>query len=349
MNISIGTISTLGIKHLVYAMNAFGLDSSSVLSVAGISPDDLNDPEHRFPLPQAGLVWQAALSLSGDEDIGLKLARMHLPKDRDVLTYLVGTSPTVGDGIRRLCRFFPLIGDSPQLLLREERELMIFEHRIQAPVVLPRCVVEFPMAINVLAIRDSLGPDWAPMEVRFAHDSPANTSLHKEIFRCPVGFGAEADSIVLLRSLIDQPLETSNPNLGNVLERYAVEMLSRLPEHVPRDQAEGDFLNKLRHQVAIRLCDGEPRVEDVARACGMSARTMHRRLKDRSMSFREIVDGLRLTMAKHRLEEGSLSIDEIAFTLGFSEASAFRRAFRRWTGMSPSIYRQSELSVSLLS
>ena len=91
--------------------------------------------------------------------------------------------------------------------------------------------------------------------------------------------------------------------------------------------------------IAEELCDGEPTLDRLARRLHMSARTLHRRLAEESTTFRQVVSEVRQELAERHLREGKLAIAEIAFLLGFSEASAFHRAFKRWTGLSPQKYR----------
>lgn len=327
-----GTISALALRPMVVGLDALGYPTDSILQNVGLSRHEILEPENRFPMPTAGGLWQAVLDHNGDRDIGLKLAQKDdKPDSLDVVGHLLMTSPTVGDAWRRLCHFSPLICSDLEMRLGEDKSGVCLEHRMRAPVPLPRCVSEYPLATNVLRLRSLFGDSWNPLEVRFAHQRPQDIDLHQKIFRCPIVFGAAVDALVVPQDFLQEPLSTAYPSLVAVLERYAQDQLARLPND--------EVLDNVKNQIVLRLGDGEPRADQVARACGMSARTMHRRLKDKGTSYKGLVDELRLALAKQHLASGALSVAEIAFLLGFSEGRAFRRAFRRWTGKAPSSFR----------
>lgn len=168
--------------------------------------------------------------------------------------------------------------------------------------------------------------------MRFEHKAPGNIDEYRRIFRCPVSFSEEESSVTFDTSLLDVRLRGANAELLNVLEGHVEAFLAHLPRST-------DFAARVQQAVADGIQDGRFGLEATARALHMSPRTVQRRLRAESTSHREILDGVRKELAQRYLRERDLSVDQVAYFLGFSEPSAFHRAFRRWTGMTPAGYR----------
>jgi AraC-like DNA-binding protein len=147
-------------------------------------------------------------------------------------------------------------------------------------------------------------------------------------------FAGEMNAMVLRRDLLDTPLVRADPRLCVILDRQVRETLERLPKTT-------DLSERVRQIVAEKLTAGEPKIGEIARGLGMSARTLQRQLDRDGTKFRELIDALRRELAVSHLKEKEIPIAEVAFLLGFSEASAFHRAFKRWSGQTPAEFRQS--------
>jgi AraC-like DNA-binding protein len=170
--------------------------------------------------------------------------------------------------------------------------------------------------------------------VCFEHPRPRTVDEHRRIFGCEVGFDAPEHAVTFHRDALVLPVVQADPRLGALIDRYAEELLRRLP----RGNALSD---RVRQLVAESLCDGDHGLEPIAGRLRMSPRTLQRRLQDESTSHQQIVDELRHELALKYLAEPAVSIGEVAFLLGFSDPSAFHRAFRRWTGTTPGEHRRS--------
>jgi len=185
-------------------------------------------------------------------------------------------------------------------------------------------------------VRESLGrEDWAPRSVWFAHPAPPDTSELLAYFRTSaVEFARGSNRIACSARELELPFASGDQALLAVLDEQAQAVVASKP-------APGDpFYNRLREQIRIALRQGPPKLEDVAAALHMSPRTLQRRLRERDMSFQAVVDEVRHRLALMYLDRSELSVGEIAFLLGYSELRAFARAFRRWTGTSPSELRE---------
>jgi AraC-like DNA-binding protein len=169
--------------------------------------------------------------------------------------------------------------------------------------------------------------------VSFRHSPPADLSEHRRLFRAPIRFNRPVNGVVLRRALLDAPLVKADPGLCGVLERHVRELVERMPKATA-------LSDRVRELVASELSTGGASAATVARKLHMSRRTLQRQLGADGTTFRALFDMLRRDLAMHYLGERKIAIAEVAFLLGFSEASAFYRAFNRWYGTTPTAYRR---------
>ena len=186
---------------------------------------------------------------------------------------------------------------------------------------------------GVRAGRIVTNQDWKPHEVRFAHSSPPRPRDHEQFFKAPVCFGAGENALVLPRPVLELSCAAADPALLGMLDRYATERLRRTP-------ASATFVDRVRAELSEELHDGDPSAEGLARRLKMSVRTLNRKLAAEETSYRQLLDRLRHRLAVRLLNDRRVSVSEVAFLAGFSELSAFNRAFKRWTGLTPSAFRQ---------
>ena len=156
--------------------------------------------------------------------------------------------------------------------------------------------------------------------------------MHQRIFRCPVHFAQRHTALVFSRALLATPLIDADVGLARVLERHATEKLQSLPGFANLDQ-------RVRAVVFRELGTGRLTAESVARQLGMSSRSLHRSLAALSCSYRSILDGVRREIALRVLRDSDVAISEVRDRIGFATAPGFHRAFRRWTGSTPTIFR----------
>lgn len=318
---------------LAFAEHA-GVERSRLLTAAGLRAEELEDPEARIPLEAEGRVWEEAARLSGDADFGLHAAELLRPGAFDVLDYAVRASPTLGEAVQRLARFNRLLHDMAEIRLEVEGGIARVVHRFPGdPRGAVRQAAEFTVASWVVIGRQATGQDFTPREVGFQHAAPANTEAHRRLFRAPVRFGQDRNTLVLDVGLLSLPLQRGDPGLCAVLDRHAEDLLARLPRAEPFEEA-------LRRAICEELRGGQPSVAAVAARLHVSGRTLQRRLESAGASFHELVDTLRRELALRHLADPRTSLSEVSFLLGFSEPRAFHRAFKRWMGTTPGAWRE---------
>jgi AraC-like DNA-binding protein len=171
----------------------------------------------------------------------------------------------------------------------------------------------------------------APREVVFRHAAPSTDRFHRDYFGCRVTFDAPLNGIDFATSQLSRPTLLADEGLSH----YLLAQLDDLRLQTSERSLEED----VRGAVADSLPDGQPSKSQVARRLGMSERTLHRRLAERGESFQTIATDARREAAESLLRSGSHSLAEVAFLTGFSDQSAFTRAFKRWTGRKPASFR----------
>jgi AraC-like DNA-binding protein len=204
---------------------------------------------------------------------------------------------------------------------------------VDPAIEIPRQHNEYGIAVMLGTIRLMAGSQWAPSEVQFSHPTPRDSSEHTRLFRCPVSFGCASNAVVMEREFVDRTVPAADPRLYPILQRYLDRVLSEMPE-------EDGLLVSVRKAVGESMRDTDPTLTQVARKVVLSPRTLQRRLKDRGIDFMRLVDDTRRRFAFNYLRDPEHTFTEIAYLLGYSEVSAFNRAFKRWTGSTPSDYRR---------
>lgn len=319
---------------VVDACSALGVDTDAVLAAAEIDPAVVADPEGRVSLDQMRVFWSEAVSRSGDPAIGLHAAQQLPHGHNGLIDYLFGYAPTVGDGIGLMMRYLPIMNNWIVSTIDVDPDyatlgLDVVWHDI------PRTTAEYVFGLLVVRGRAVWRVDWAPALIRFefpAPRPPEPVGEHARVFGCGIEFGAEATEMIVERAVWDTAVATADPGLVALLRRQADEVLHRLP-------AASGFVDEVREVVRARLTESNQGIEQVAGELHMSPRTLQRRLAEEDTSYASLVDEVRLEAAKQALADPTNSLADIAFLIGFEEQSSFSRAFKRWTGTSPSEHR----------
>jgi AraC-like DNA-binding protein len=301
-----------------------GLDVDGLLRDLRIPPAELDDPDMRMPVPTLERAWAKFTAASSDEAFGLHLAQGTEEGAFEVLDYAVSFSSTVGDAVDRVARYYRLVSDDMAIqVLRGPRvthvvRLMGGRH--------PQGQDAF-FATLLKRLRDVSGAALGPREVFFDTAPHAQREL-AAFFRCPVRFARARSELIFASSDLELPVHAAKPRLAALLDRYAAELLARLP-------AAASYADHVRRAIAHAIQRGSLTVTAVAREMHASPRTVQRRLADAGTTHTRLVDEVRRELAMRYIESPRLSITEIAFLLGYEDEGSFRRTFRKWTGKSP--------------
>jgi AraC-like DNA-binding protein len=325
------------LRGLVYASSAVGVDRAQLLARIGVSEAEL-ERDTSVPTHVMAQAWQVAPELSGDPLFGLHAAEHAAVGSYDILDYLFLTSGTLGDACRALEHYHRIVSEIWRLDLHVEGDVARFRQWAPAQFVEPlRHAWDFFFVGALKRMRSALPRDAHPHAVHLMHAAPASEDVRREYERslgCPVTFGHPIGEFVFPASFLDLPLLSSNPTLRRLVRRHADELLAR----VPSDQ---DLLVRARTLLPVLLKDPDQSLARLAEQLGVGERTLQRKLADHGITYKQLLDTTREEHAMRSLESGAVTVQQLAYELGFSSTAAFSRAFRRWRGMSPSEWQQA--------
>ena len=331
------TLSAMGARLIVMALAARGASPPELCAKVGTSPEVLADVDGRVGVRAMIALWIEAERLTGDADFGVHLAEQAVAASPALPWYLLVASASLGEGLARIVALWRLFNDvhPPVLDVTADRSTLGMKTR-GTPWPAPRHATEFAFAWFVGAARRATGVDVKPAEVAFEHDAPADPREVLRVFGCPVRFGAEAAALTFTAESLRLPTIARDPELADLLHRQAHAMLEKLP---PSPGAP--FSARVREVMTELLPSGDATIDRVAAELGTSARSVQRRLHEEGATFQALLDDLRRDLALTYLADRTCSLAEIALILGFSDQSAFHRAFVRWTGKTPGDVRRA--------
>jgi AraC-like DNA-binding protein len=303
-----------------------------VFAGSGVSPDLFDDPDNRVSFRERAHLIRICAEYTRCPEFGLLVGRRVGLSSLGLIGYLVRNSPDVESALRSLVHHFHLHAEGSLALLEVGDDFAflgygIYQDRVEAA----RLVVEAAVAIIVNDMRQLCGSEWFPSEVVFAHSEPADLKPYKRFFKAPLRFNAEQSGVYFSSKWLKYPVIGADPELHRLLEKQVKAL---------EQQYRNDFPEQVRRVVSVALLANQATSDHIAALFSIHSRTLHRRLKSRGTSFREIVDECRFNLAQQLLQDADMDHAQIADMLGYSGARAFSRAFRRWSGITPSRWKQ---------
>ncbi|HTB74808.1 MAG TPA: AraC family transcriptional regulator [Polyangiaceae bacterium] len=314
------------------ALEARGFDAAPLFARAGLDFAALDDPEARFPVRTTALLWRLAVEATGDPCFGLEVARHTSPTTFHALGFSLAASSSVHEAFERVVRYYRLVSDAASIRFEEHGAVYRVSAR-SSPLAHPSIeAIDALFAVAIRLCRSLTDRGFAPLAVELRRPAPPDPTPFYRCFRSPVTFDASEDAMTLPKARCDERIQGANPELARANDRIAAEALARWES------------SHLADRVRVVLLDGLPNgaqsQAEVARQLGLSTRALQRRLAAESTSYGALVDGTRRELALAYLREARHSMTDIGYLLGFSGAASFTRAFRRWTGKTPSEYQR---------
>ena len=321
-----GSISSLLVRPLVAAMGGDPTAEGALLRACSLTPEMLADADARITPAQFCVAWAEAVRLAGTPHLALRIAEATPPGAFGIVEYVCRSAPTVGAALAQWARYLNLLDDAVEVGLVHEGDCtslrVLAESEAPAPASHELC-----FALVVLHARRLTSAPFRPIRVCFDHRARGDVAPYAAFFDAPVTFGARTTELVMPTAAMDTKLATSDPALLAILTRAATELLGKAGGAPP-------IVAQVKRVLWEALREDDADVGKVARRLGLSPRSLQRRLKDEGASFQGVREEARAEAAQRYLDDG-LSIAEISFLLGFSQPSAFFRAFKRWTGVTP--------------
>jgi AraC-like DNA-binding protein len=319
------------IQGLPSLLRALGQDPDTVIRGAGVDPELLADPENFIGFTALGRLLAACAASTACPHFGLLLGQRTGLEALGLVGLLAEHSPNVGSALHNLVLHLHLHdrGAVPTLVI--EGECALFGYAIYQPGVEgTRQIYDGALAIVFNILKALCGPLWQPTEVLFSHSKPANSEPFRRFFQARLRFDAERSALVFSAACLRQPLGGSNPLLRKLLEER-IALLESL--------GAGDIVSQVRRVLHHRLLSGQGSLGQVAEIFAIHRRTLNRRLRGHGLTFQHLLDEVRYAIACQLLRETDMAIVEIGTALGYADPAAFTRAFRRWSGTTPSAWR----------
>ena len=314
-----------------------GGDVDRIFGVSGIDPELLAQPTLSLGLINYCRVMEEAARYSGCDNFGLHYGRPFKPQSLGLIGYIGLCSATLEQALHNVANAFPWHQHDTLTRLVDKGDCWRLDYQVRHGAILCRRQdAELTLGMFLNLIRHVAGKHWAPREVHFEHPRPTQWHEHCKVFDAPVYFDQPFNSLLIPKRDLARAMPDSDPLLLGVMQDAIRRLNSATPQQNIVDQA--------RSQVHLVMLQGEPVLEEVADKMGLSSWSLQRRLREEGLSFTTLVDNVRCEMAKHYLQQRQLPISEMALLLGYSEVSAFSRAFRRWFGISPRQWRRDELA-----
>jgi AraC-like DNA-binding protein len=323
-------------RQAIGALRKRNIAVEPLLQRAGLSERDFDSQRRISAVAQCKLVEYAAEAL-GDSAFGLHLAQQTNPREAKLLFYVTSAAKNVGDTIALYARYCPIVNEAMRVKLLQAQDGMIVEYNfVGLSRHDTRQSVEFTFAVALRGLRELLGRSVRPTKVAFAHARNADLREFERFFGSPVEFGAPSDHVSVSSEILALPLITGDPHLLETLRPLCDEAARE--RHTLAETLRASVENEVQKLLPDRTVDKRT----IARALGMSERTLSRKLADEGATYEEVVDQLRRSLALQYVKEPALSFSQIAWLLGYEGSTSFNHAFRRWTGCSPSIARSEE-------
>jgi AraC-like DNA-binding protein len=321
---------------LGYAVSR-GADRDALLASAGIDATALQDRDTRLPYTKYVALMHAAKDATGDPALALHFGEAVDVSDISIVGLIGKASETMLDAFEQLNRYVRLIvdvaleGENRFAMIRDASGLWFTDRRAE-PNTFPE-LTESAFAHILAGPRRSGFPEWIN-EVRVTHPRPAYGDEYERVFGTPVVFNADRNAMRMEESIVTIKV--------GILPRYVFGVLIEHADALLRDlEASGTTRGRVESLLMSVLHKGEANMDAIAEKLGISRQTLYRTLKEEDVTFEQVLDELRHKLALEYLRAQKTTVNETAYLVGFSDPAAFSRAFKRWTGKSPSEMRGS--------
>jgi AraC-like DNA-binding protein len=329
--------ATGGIARLVTArLREAKIPPKPLLTQVGLTLAQIDNSETRVPVQSQIRLLELAAEALDDDLLGFRLARDCELRQLGLIYYVLASSETLTEALTNAARYSSIANEGVALGLRDGDTTAVGLRYVNVERRGDRQHIECWLTVLVRLARQLTNRRLVPDHVRVIHHGRKIPAEFRSWLGCGIEFGATADEVVFSGDVGLMSVVGADMHLNNLLTRYCDEALTHR-----RNDRVATLRLQVENAIVPLLPHGKARAEEIARRLGLSHRTLARRLADEGLSFSQVLDELKLDLAKRYLREG-LSISRIAWLLGYREVSAFTHAFKRWTGQSPKQMRQRQ-------
>jgi AraC-like DNA-binding protein len=330
---AIGTTTRLAYAHA----KAQGIDTKALLKKANLTLQQIKNTSLRLRVRDQIKFLDLVAGALQDDLFGFHLAMLPDLREFGFLYYASSSSEILGDALKRLARYSAIANEGVSLAYLDSPNVSIKFHYVGVSRHRDRHQIEFFMAILIRLCRQLTGIRLMPTHVRLGHRRGAHYSELIEFFGGNIEFGATVDEVSFAPAIKNTFVVSADHYLNKLLVTYCEEALARRPTR------RGSFSTAVENAIVPLLPHGDAKLDEVARRLGLGQRTLARRLAAENLTFSDVLESLKLDLARRYLAENELSISQVAWLLGFQEVSSLTHAFKRWTGKTP---RQARLRIA---
>ena len=309
-------------------LRQFDVDAVDVLAACHLPADALASPDQHIPFAALGALLAMSATFSHCEHFALLLGSQHGLETLGPVGELSRHAPTVGDALRSFVVHHHLNSRGGVVFLTVDGSTATLGYTIyDASTFGAEYVHDGIAAMMLRVLRDLTEPGWRPHEVLLARRQPAGLAAYRRFFPARVSFDAEFTGLRFERAALARPVPGADATTFRVAERQVAAAGRR------------SLVNDLKRVLRVEMLRGATSASHVAQILMLHQRTLNRRLSDCGTTFQQLLDEVRYDSARHLLHLTQIPMAQIAASLGYAEAASFTRAFRRWSGTTPALFR----------
>lgn len=331
------SVSTIGLRAVLVGLASTRGRVKEILDHAKIERTLVDNPEGRIGLDALSRFFHEASLDLRDPLVGLHMATLIPFGTHQMSDYLLSSSSSLGEGLNRFFKYFPILHQELSWSHFPQGNRTVLELSLTDERLYDRHIIEYEVGLLLGRLRAATDKKVEVASISFKHEAAAASELYIKSLGAQVFFSHPSNAIFLSRDSLELSCSESSSHLSDLLLRSADEKLKGLPN----DQKKVDpIIANCDLYLREHLKSGQGTIEELAKAMALSPRTLQRKLSDLGVSFSDLLQETRFQVSQNLLTDPSLSLAEIAFLTGFSEASAFHRAFKKWTGKTPMQWRK---------
>jgi AraC-like DNA-binding protein len=327
------SVSVTVLSQMFVYLNSLKVNIDEFLFSIGVDPASVKSPDERMPLETYLLIQDEAARYINDPYFGLHMGEFAEAGSWSILGYLMMNCKTLGEAFEKSGRYSRIIGNliEAHAHLQFNKVKIVFSTPPYAPKMSRHCF-ETVFSGSVRMMRNFTGKKLSPLEVHFIYPEPESKAEYERVFCCPVLFCQKENSFTIDMGIVNTPILMANPALLEQFERYAEEIMVEIDK-------KDEHTRKVTELILSHMDDEKLSINNIAKEMSLSVRTLQSRLEEEGRVFSVLLQEIREGLAKKYLRE-NYSVEEITYLLGFSEPSVFRKAFKKWSGLTPREYRE---------
>ena len=332
------TVSGTLLAQMFVYLDELKVDVDALLRSLDVDLATVKSPDAYIPIETYLTIQDEAAVSVNDPSFGLHLGEFAEPGSWSILGYMLMNCKNLGEGFEKSQRYSRIIGNliNARTEPHSKTVKLIFFTSPDAPEMSRHCF-DTVFSGLVRMMRNFTGMEIHPLEVTFTYPEPNSRSEYERIFQCPILFNQRDNSFTVDASVVNTPILLANPNLLEYFEKYAESFLAE----IDRKSEHSRTVTKI---ILSRLDDETLSITKVAQEMAVSVRTLQKRLEDEGVVFSDLYKDIRQRLAQKYLRE-NYTVEQITYLLGFSEPSVFRKAFKKWSGVTPREYREQAFAA----